>query len=159
VRSGGPTWTADLAAGAREVAATHAQAALERGLELSVDAPASVLVAVEPALLQILLRNLVDNALRYAAGVGREVRIEIHNNGRPTCRVIDDGPGIPPERRERLGQRFHRGEDALASGSGLGLSIVQRIAALCGATVAFETAPGGRGLCVTVRFDGTHARA
>lgn len=159
VRADASTWSADLAATSREVAATYAQSALDSGLELSVDAPASAPVAVEPALLRILLRNLVDNAVRYAAGVGREVRIEIRNGNRPTCRVIDDGPGILPERRERLGQRFHRGEDAAAPGSGLGLSIVQRIVALCGGTLAFETAPGGRGLCVTVRFAGTQARA
>jgi signal transduction histidine kinase len=152
VRQAGAPPNADLAAIAREVGATHAQAALERGLELSVEAPASVLVAIEPALLQILLRNLVDNAVRYAAGVGREVRIEVAEGDHPVCRVIDDGPGVAPGERDRLGERFHRGEDMVAPGSGLGLSIVQRIAGLCGASVAFDTAPGGRGLCVSVRF-------
>ncbi len=144
--------TADLAATARKVAAMHAQAALERGLELSVDAPASAIVAVEPALLQILLRNLVDNAVRYAAGAGREIQIEVADGNHPVCRIIDNGPGIPPEERVRLGERFHRREGTSEHGSGLGLSIVRRIADLCGATVAFETAPGGRGLCVTVHF-------
>ena len=151
-RQAGAPPNADLAAIAREVGATHAQAALERGLELSVEAPASVLVAIEPALLHILLRNLVDNAVRYAAGVGREVRIEVAEGDHPVCRVIDDGPGVAPGERDRLGERFHRGEDMVAPGSGLGLSIVQRIAGLCGASVAFDTAPGGRGLCVSVRF-------
>jgi two-component system sensor histidine kinase QseC len=151
-RAEAPPAGADLAAVAREVAASHAQAALERGLELSVDAPATAAVAVEPALLQVMLRNLVDNAIRYAAGVGREVRIEVTAGDHPVCRIIDDGPGIPPEERARLGERFHRREGTSAPGSGLGLSIVQRIASLAGATVAFETAPGGRGLCVTVRF-------
>jgi two-component system sensor histidine kinase QseC len=144
--------TADLAAIAREVAASHAQPALERGLELSVEAPMSASVAVEPALLRILLRNLVDNAVRYAGGVGREIHIEVADGDRPICRVVDDGPGIPPGERARLGERFHRGEGTGEQGSGLGLSIVQRIANLCGASVTFETAPGGRGLCATVRF-------
>ena len=130
----------------------HAQAALERGLELSVEAPVSAIVVVEPALLQILLRNVVDNAVRYAAGVGREIRIEVADGDRPVCRIFDDGPGIQPKERARLGERFHRLEDTGEQGSGLGLSIVQRIADLCGATVTFETAPGGRGLCVTVHF-------
>jgi len=151
-RAEAPPGGADLAAIAREVAASHAQAALERGLELSVDAPATAAVAVEPALLQVMLRNLVDNAIRYAAGVGREVRIQVTAGDRPVCRIIDDGPGIPPAERARLGERFHRREGTGAPGSGLGLSIVQRIASLAGAAVAFETAPGGRGLCVTVRF-------
>jgi two-component system, OmpR family, sensor histidine kinase QseC len=152
-----PDWTADLALAAREVAATHAQAALERGLELSVEAPASARVAIEPALLQILLRNLVDNAVRYAAGVGREIRIEVAGGENPTCRIVDDGPGIPAAERARLGERFHRREGTGERGSGLGLSIVRRIADLCGATVAFETASGGRGLCVTVRFNAKRA--
>lgn len=151
-RAASPDETADLAAVARDVAATHAQAALERGLELSVEAPVSAIVPVEPALLQILLRNLVDNAVRYAAGLGHEIRIEVAAGDRPVCRIVDDGPGIPPEERVRLGERFHRREGTSEQGSGLGLSIVQRIADLCGATVAFETAPGGRGLCVTVHF-------
>jgi two-component system, OmpR family, sensor histidine kinase QseC len=144
--------TADLAAAAREVAASHAQAAIEHGLELSVDAPATAIVAIEPALLQIMLRNLVDNAIRYAAGEGRAVSIEVTGGHRPACRVVDDGPGIPPEERLRLGERFHRREGTAEPGSGLGLSIVLRIAKLCGATVAFDTAPGGRGLSVSVRF-------
>jgi two-component system sensor histidine kinase QseC len=147
-----PGGTADLASIAREVAASHAQAALDRGLELSVEAPVSAIVAAEPALLQILLRNLVDNAVRYAAGVGREIHMEVVGGDRPVCRIVDDGPGIPPDERARLGERFHRREGTGEPGSGLGLSIVHRVANLCGATVAFETAPGGRGLCVTVHF-------
>ena len=151
-QSASPGRTANLAAIAREVAANHAQPALDHGLELSVEAPASVIVTAEPALLQILLRNLVDNAVRYATGVGREVRIEVEGGDRPVCRVVDDGPGIALQERARLGERFHRGEGTSKQGSGLGLSIVRRIATLCGATVAFETAPGGRGLCAAVHF-------
>ena len=151
-RAESPGGTADLATIAREVAASHAQAAMDRGLDLSVEAPVSATVAADPSLVQILLRNLVDNAVRYAAGVGREIHIEIAGGDHPVCRIVDDGPGIPPEDRARLGERFHRREGTGEPGSGLGLSIVQRIANLCGATVAFETAPGGRGLGVTVHF-------
>ncbi len=150
---------ADLAAAVRAVAATHAQAALERGLELIVDAPASAAVAVEPALLQALLRNLVDNAVRYAGGVGTEVRIEVVGGERPVCRISDDGPGIPTEERSRLGERFFRREGTGERGSGLGLSIVRRIADLFGADVRFDSAAGGRGLCVTVRFAGKRSIA
>jgi len=146
------TGSADIAGIAREVASTHVQAAIDRGLELSVDAPASAIVAAEPALLEILLRNLVDNAVRYSAGRGREVRIVVEDGAAPFLRVIDDGPGIAPQERARLGERFHRLEGTVESGSGLGLSIVRRIAEIYGATVAFDNSPGGRGLCVTVRF-------
>jgi two-component system sensor histidine kinase QseC len=148
---------ADIAAIAREVASTHVQAAIHRGLELSVDAPTSAIVAAEPALTEILLRNLVDNAVRYSAGRGREVRIVVEDGANPLLRVIDDGPGVSPQERARLGERFHRPEGTVETGSGLGLSIVRRIAEIHGATVAFDDAPGGRGLCVTVRFSAVDA--
>jgi two-component system sensor histidine kinase QseC len=151
------TGSADIAGIAREVASTHVQAAIDRGLELSVDAPASAIVAAEPALLEILLRNLVDNAVRYSAGRGREVRIVVADGAAPFLRVIDDGPGVAPQERARLGERFHRPEGTVESGSGLGLSIVQRIAEIYGATVTFDNSPGGRGLCVTVRFPAADA--
>ena len=151
------TGSADIAGIAREVASTHVQAAIDRGLELSVDAPASAIVAAEPALTEILLRNLVDNAVRYSAGRGREVRIVVEDGAAPFLRVIDDGPGIAPQERARLGERFHRLEGTVESGSGLGLSIVRRIAEIYGAAVAFETSPVGQGLCVTVRFPAADA--
>jgi len=151
------TGRADIAGIARAVAATHVQAAIDRGLELSVDAPASAIVAAEPALTEILLRNLVDNAVRYSAGRGREVRIVVEDGAAPFLRVIDDGPGIAPQERARLGERFHRLEGTVESGSGLGLSIVRRIAEIYGAAVAFETSPVGQGLCVTVRFPAADA--
>jgi two-component system sensor histidine kinase QseC len=147
-----PPGNADLAAVAREVAAVHAQAALERGIDLSVEAPASAAVAADPTMLRILLRNLVDNAVRYTAGHGCTVRIEVAGGASPVCRIVDDGPGIAAGERARLGERFHRREGTDVPGSGLGLSIVLRIAKLCGASVTFGTAPGGRGLCVTVHF-------
>jgi two-component system sensor histidine kinase QseC len=147
-----PGGNADLAAVAREVAAVHAQAALERGIDLSVEAPAAAAVAADPTMLRILLRNLVDNAVRYTAGHGRTVRIEVAGGASPVCRIVDDGPGIAADERARLGERFHRLEGTDVPGSGLGLSIVLRIAKLGGANVTFATAPGGRGLGVTVRF-------
>jgi len=66
--------------------------------------------------------------------------------------VEDDGPGVLPEERAGLGRRFQRGRQAQGSGSGLGLAIVTDIARLHGATVAFESGEGGRGLRVRITF-------
>jgi signal transduction histidine kinase len=73
-------------------------------------------------------------------------------NGAVTLAVSDEGPGIPGEQRERVFERFVRLAGGAASGSGLGLSIVSRIANLHGATMELGQGPGGRGLRVEVRF-------
>ncbi|WP_447729385.1 sensor histidine kinase [Pseudoxanthomonas suwonensis] len=103
--------------------------------------------------LGILLRNLVDNAVRYA---GEDARIEIDcriGDGHARLRVCDDGPGVPPGERERIFERFFRGSNGNGErGSGIGLSLVARIAARHGATLAVSEGIGGRGHCVSVAF-------
>jgi two-component system OmpR family sensor kinase len=103
--------------------------------------------------LDTLVRNLVDNALRYTPSGGR-VTLEVRNeNGRAVLEVSDTGPGIPPEERRRVFDRFYRLPGSAAGGSGLGLSIVRQIADAHRAEVALDAAEGGKGLRVTVRFD------
>ena len=64
--------------------------------------------------------------------------------------VVDDGPGIPEAEREKVLQRFYRSATAGEDGSGLGLSIVQRIAEIHGATLTLDAVDGGKGLRVEV---------
>ncbi len=66
--------------------------------------------------------------------------------------VLDAGPGIPPAERERVFDRFHRGEGAAGSGSGLGLAIVREIAARHRATIELAARDGGPGLAARIRF-------
>ena len=103
-----------------------------------------------------LLGNLIDNALRYTPRGGRvDVVVERTDDG-PALSVRDDGPGVSPSERERLFDRFHRGDAARAAGdtrgSGLGLAIVKRIADRHGARVALDRGIDGRGLWVRVVF-------
>ncbi len=126
-----------------------AQAAPAR-MERALDVPQ---LRAEPVLLASVLRNLVDNAVRYGHAGGR-VRIESTRlpHGGTRLAVRDDGNGVPAELRARLGERFFRVLGTGQAGSGLGLSIVARIAALHGATLHFEDGLDGRGLGVVLDF-------
>ena len=103
-------------------------------------------------LLRIMVRNLLDNAIRYVPGGGK-VRVGLAvQQGQVELTIKDNGPGVATEEREKLGQRFHRFGPQTADGVGLGLSIVQRIAELHGAELAFGDGLEETGLGVKVRF-------
>jgi two-component system OmpR family sensor kinase len=127
--------------------------ACERGIDLGV-APGGddVLVAGHPDDLRILLGNLLDNALRYTPPGGRIDVAAGRDGAAALLQVADTGPGIAPHERERVFDRFYRGEGNDAWGSGLGLSIVRSIADAHGATVRLGEREQGSGLIVKVRF-------
>jgi two-component system, OmpR family, sensor histidine kinase QseC len=136
--------------------------AQQRGQHLAVNVAEGCSVAVSAAWLQIAVRNLVDNALRYA---GEGARIEVHlarGGAGCTLSVADDGPGVAPDLRSRLSARFVRGATE-GEGCGLGLSIVARIATLSHAQlelgVGLPRADGGHGFAATLRFNGTRSHA
>jgi two-component system, OmpR family, sensor histidine kinase QseC len=141
----------DLATVARDAVAEIAPAGHARGVDVALDASPAQIVG-DPALVAILLRNLLDNAIRHGpAGTTVEVGVQAVA-GDAELVVTDQGPGVPPEERDRLGERFHRILGTGETGSGLGLSIVRRIAELHQAEVAFGAAPSGRGFAARVRF-------
>jgi two-component system sensor histidine kinase QseC len=106
--------------------------------------------------LAILVRNLVENAVLYTPHGGRVVVGVSIRQGRSVLEVCDNGPGIAPAERERVFERFHRGTDTQTPGSGLGLSIVKRIAELHNARVElYDNPEAAGGLCVRVDFDTT----
>lgn len=128
------------------------QAAEARGMQVHRRTEAPTLWA-EPALLATALRNLLDNAVRYSRAGGRiDISAVPRADGGVRLQVADDGPGVEPAARARLGERFFRVLGSGQPGSGLGLSIVARIAALHGATLSFDDGPGGRGLAVRLDF-------
>lgn len=140
----------DLGQVARRVASDLAPRALARGQSLELDADAGCTIPGNEALLEVLVRNLLDNAIRYApasarvkVGVGREA-------GRVVLTVEDSGPGIPEPDRARLGERFFRRLESAESGSGLGWSIVRRVAAVHGLDVRVGESAGLGGLRVRV---------
>jgi signal transduction histidine kinase len=114
---------------ARAVAAEFSLRAGDRGVELHVDAPGPCWAHADPAACARVVRILIDNALRYAP---RDQPIAVatdHAGSSVSLRVSDRGPGVPPDEREHVFERFHRGKaTSVESGFGLGLAIGRELA-------------------------------
>ena len=141
---------------ARETVAELIPLADAHRIDLGLTGAQPVAVLGDGEALRTLLRNLVDNAVRYTQAGGR-VDVSVADAGAPGAAralltVTDDGPGIPAAERERVFDRFYRRAGTTPPGSGLGLAIVRAIAQAHGARVVLADAPGGRGLSVTVEF-------
>ncbi|MDT4329913.1 ATP-binding protein [Methylomonas sp. MS20] len=114
-------------------------------IDLELRGDAKLAVTANPQLLQILLRNLLDNAIKYTPAGGAVLASCRLEAGRVAVCVDDTGPGVADAELARLTQRFYRCVETAqsAEGSGLGLSIVQRIVALHSADIAFGRSPMG----------------
>ena len=145
--------TVALAALLRQVLAdAAAPLAASRGSRLILSADDRLAVPGDAAELQVLVRNLVDNALRYSPPGGTVQLTLAASPAGPLLTVDDSGPGIPEAERERVFERFVRGAaSAETAGSGLGLAIVRSIARRHGASVALGSSPLG-GLRVRLQF-------
>lgn len=144
----------DLEKVATEIIAQLVPAALEKNIEIELRKQGrnSVIYGNATAL-GILCRNLIDNAIRYSEDNGYvHVTIDNDNDGFTILRVADNGPGIPPELRARVFERFFRVVGTKPTGSGLGLAIVNQIANLHQAEVKLGTPENGKGLEISVRF-------
>jgi two-component system OmpR family sensor kinase len=137
---------------AREVVGELVPLADLRHIDLGVVAAAPVTLSADAEALRTLVRNLVDNAVRYTGDNGRvDVAVEaLAAAGRVT--VSDDGPGIEPAERSRVFDRFYRRAATVEPGSGLGLAIVKSIADAHGASVQLGSGLEGRGLSIAVTF-------
>lgn len=142
----------DLRKIAVDVIAEITPQALQKKVEVMLDEGQAAWVRGEPALLAVLLRNLIDNAIRYSPA-DTFVAVTIKRlDGKVRLTVSDQGPGIPEHERDRVLSRFTRLEGNDAPGSGLGLSIALRIAQLHGATLVLQDGPGEYGLSVCASF-------
>ena len=140
----------DLSELARGVVEAHEAAAHAKGLEIAAQASQPVVVNGDRGSLRALVENLVNNAVRYTPAGQVTVRARREGDG-AVLEVEDTGPGIPPAERERVFDRFYRGESAAEGGTGLGLAIVRRIAQRHGAAVALLDGAAG-GLLARVTF-------
>jgi len=126
--------------------------AQSRSISLALEAEATASVHGDADGLQILLRNLTENAIKYTPEQGR-VRLRIARHNAVTRVVVEDsGPGIAPAQRERMFERFVRADDAPGTGSGLGLSIAKAIAERHGAGLTLGHSADLGGLSVRLEF-------
>jgi two-component system OmpR family sensor kinase len=146
-----PVPLADIA---RDVVAELVPLADAKQIDLGISNSQPAVVMGDPDALRTLTRNLVDNAVRYTPAGGR-VDVSVENggdSGQTLLKVVDNGPGIPPEERSRVLDRFYRRPGTSPPGSGLGMAIVKAIADTHGATLELDSGPAGTGLAVSVRF-------
>jgi two-component system OmpR family sensor kinase len=144
--------TRDLAT--KELVPTDTATPDRASSEMVTSEPAFVMG--DPDALRTLIRNLVDNAVRYTPASGT-VDVSVHEStasgGKGTSlQVVDTGPGIAPDERRRVFDRFYRPLGTAPPGSGLGMAIVKAIADAHGATIALDSGPGEKGLSVMVVF-------
>ncbi len=145
-----PAVCVDLGGATRRIAAELAPGALVRHqtLELEADTPSPV--AGDEVLLGVLVRNVIDNALRYSPD-GARVRVALQTEaGQTVLRVDDSGPAMAEADMARLGERFYRVLGSGQQGSGLGWSIVKRIGEVSGAQITVSRSALLGGLAVVV---------
>ncbi len=127
--------------------------AQSRELQLELAAPEQLLIPVDAARLSILIRNLIDNAIRYTPN-GGQVHTSVIDHGQQVELLVEDsGPGIAPSDREQVFSRFYRlnNHPSQQTGSGLGLSIVKNITDQYGAQITLESSALG-GLKIRIIF-------
>ena len=147
-----PATLMDVCAVTRRIAAELAPIALARQQTLALEAEAPCAVTGDESLIGVLVRNLIDNALRYSPD-GAQILVQVAQEaGQATLQVDDSGPGMSEAEMARLGERFFRVLGQSQPGSGLGWSIVQRIAKVFGITLQVSRSALLGGLAVKVRW-------
>ncbi|MFL6631491.1 MAG: ATP-binding protein [Massilia sp.] len=149
---GAPRQQVDIAGAAKRAVAELASVAAAKQIDIGLQRADSAEVEGQPDALMILLRNLVDNAIKYTPEGGTVDVSVVAEAGSVTVTVEDSGPGIPPAERERVFDRFYRVPGSDVKGSGLGLAIIKSIAERHGATLALGESKRLGGLEATVNF-------
>ena len=144
----------DVSALVRAVVAELAPKALDKQQSIELEADQPQRVQGEPTLLAVLVRNLVDNAIRYSP-TGASVKVAVRGEGADVHLTVEDsGPGLGEADQQRLGERFFRVMGSGEQGSGLGWSIVRRIAQVHRAQVHARRSAALGGLAVELRWPG-----
>ena len=151
----------NLATAARSAVEDLAVSAEAKHITLTADCTDITMIGMEDAV-RLMITNLTDNAIRYTPEGGR-IEVAVKNDGEKHAliTVTDNGPGIAPEERTRVFERFYRALGTKVSGTGLGLAIVSRIVQMHNGTIsikdgfvrpAHDGEPEGFGAQFAVRF-------
>jgi two-component system sensor histidine kinase TctE len=143
----------DLNQLAQECTVNWVQMALEKNIDLGFESASSpAMVRGDATSLTEMLNNLIDNAIRYTP-VGGHITVGVNTTQQGTeLSVEDNGPGIEPQHRERVFERFYRILGSGQSGSGLGLSIVAEVAKRHGTEPKLDAGSNGIGTRISVNF-------
>ncbi|HSW09250.1 sensor histidine kinase, partial [Aquabacterium sp.] len=133
-----------------ECLATLSALARPRGIALQLDAAGPVTVWGDPESLASMIDSLVENAIKYSPPDGSVLVGIASQDGQAVLSVTDQGPGIPPDVRSRVFDRFYRGAGQTQTGSGLGLAIVKAAVQRHHGTVSLASGAAGQGLRVVV---------
>lgn len=142
----------DLAELARRTVGDLVGLAAAKEVDLGLQHADAATIEGQPDALHILLRNLVENGVKYTPQGGTvDIAVRLEKDAAVVI-VEDSGPGIPPEERERVFDRFYRVPGSDAAGSGLGLAIIKAIAERHGASLHLDSSERLGGLAAMVRF-------
>lgn len=135
---------------ARELIAENLPYAESKGIDLGLEESAPLTLRAAPETLRLILKNALENALRYTPEGGEVTLRLLSDNGDPIIEVVDNGPGIPASERERVFDAFYRLPDS-GEGSGLGLAIAREAATRLGGDVSLHQRQDGNGLVFRYR--------
>lgn len=143
--------TFDLSSWVREMLEGFLPMAEAKGLSVRLDAAGPIMLRCEPEILVLVMRNALDNAVRYTPCGGSIIlRLDLTDND-CLIEVIDSGPGVPIAQRERIFAPFYRIEGTSGDGSGLGLAIARDAATRLGGVVSVHDVGHGSGLIFRYR--------
>ena len=141
----------NISAMARELIAEYLPMAEEKRIDLGLEEIAPLSLRASPESLWLILRNALENALKYTPECGQVTLRLLSDHDSGVIEVVDNGPGIPDAERERVFDSFYRMPGTGSEGSGLGLSIAREAATRQGGSVSLHVRQGGSGLVFRYR--------
>ena len=135
-----------------EIISEQSRIAADKGISLTAKDDGPVMISGEPDAIRAMISNLVDNAIRYTLPDGMVEVTVSHTVRNVIIEVADSGPGITPEKREQIFDRFNRGQRTDATGCGLGMAIVKSAVTRHGGKITLDDTTAGKGLKVTIEL-------